>query len=64
MLNQTINGKLNYGAKIATSTSYIKGFVGRVHKIDLRGLGNLTSFVKTVLPSNYSGSYIKILNDF
>ena len=64
MIKQAINAKLNYGAKIATSTSYVKGFVGRDSKLSFRGQGNLTGFIKTIPPSNYSGSYIKIFNDF
>lgn len=59
MIKQTIGQNFNYGAKIATSTAYVKNFVGKNDKISFRGQGTLTSFIKTIIPSNYNGSYTK-----
>jgi len=63
MIKQPLGQKLNYGAKIPTSTAYVKNFVEQTDKISFRGQGTLTSFIKTTIQSNYSGSYVKNFNN-
>jgi hypothetical protein len=52
---------INYAGKVPNETSYVKNFEG-TNKINLRGQGTMTSFVKTTLQNNFSGSYVKVFN--
>jgi hypothetical protein len=62
MLNQLLFKKNTNGAKIANQTSYIKNFQG-TNKTSFKGQGTLTSFIRSEIPSNFNGSYVKIFNN-
>ena len=52
---------INYAGKVPNETSDIKNFEG-TNKTSFRGQGTLTSFVKSQIQSNFSGSYVKVFN--
>jgi hypothetical protein len=52
---------INYAGKVPNETSDIKNFQG-TNQTSFRGQGTLTSFVKSQIQSNFSGSYVKVFN--
>jgi len=68
MPKQSINNKdVNYGEKIANSTSYVKQFnltTYTMYNTTFRGEGSPFSFIKTINPSKYNGKFVKTFNNY
>jgi hypothetical protein len=48
--------------KIQNQTSYIKNFQG-TNKTSFKGQGTLTSYIRSEIPSNFNGSFVKVFTN-
>jgi len=62
-----LNQNTNYGERTKNSTSYVKTFNlpinnNNIYQTTFRGDGTKTSFIKTINPSKFNGSFVKTFN--